>query len=1023
MRSYLCLFFVLFISAEVMAQNLVVNGDFESGNTGFSSDYEYKPGGNTDKGQYNVLSDPSTWHPLFLGQDHTTGSGLFMALNGDDNSSSRVWWQSISVVPETNYQFGLWLSTLYPENPAKLQISINNISIGEILAPSSTDIWIPCSFSWDSDSHDTAVIEIRDLSTELTGNDFGLDDIYFVSSNSTSTVVGKILFDDGTPIPGTGSSSGNVFVQAKFPDETHFTPAVGVDENGFFVLPLEEPGEYELFAKLSYTDWDGTIHTAKAYNTELIAGVKRIRRTLSSPGPQFQYANIEFPNPVVLVHGFGGGADTWTQAQETLRTSPDEGMPWDIQKEKEDYYGLREHITFVAPNFIDLPVFGLNPLGGHTANAIKLRIYIVNIVLAANSWLQNPKCPKFNFVGHSMGGIILRKYFDLYDGEEGATPSKFILAGTPNGGWNRFDLTWPFMPFPAAYQLTTTYMTIFNLTTADPPSSFEDTWLFAGTIADPGVDPIWYLWWPGEGFPNDQVVGRHSVFTAVDGKHTEYPVNHDHLKRYDAGSLLPPFFQDEEPILRILKILEGIPVPTSLDAPTVCNFDQDQPELVETATLIGGGGPINWHLNVEGIGSSSTITIQWVEGDGAVEVIDPGSGLPIDPDTHPDVTREYFSAECGGGEIWDFNDLSSGLYPVNVYPGSSTPTQGTPAIMLVQYTGSLEAIAWSSTESGLINVPMTMYASFLENGSPYGGSFTWTSATVTAPDSTETTLSLTDPGGTGTYEASFTPILRGTHFLEVEATTTSGFIRQAVASFSVGGSMATAGNFTENAVDTDNDTLINVLYINGEVTVAAADEFQIAGTLRNISGTDVGLATASVDATGGAGTYPFELSWTNEDLLATGEDGPWYLEDLRVFDVTTDLSLEFEDASAFGPTTVTLLDEFDPLPPPSPDSISPNFGSWGGGTIVTITGEAVGLDPNVSVHFGNMVSESVTVISENMISVEVPPCKPTRGKSPGVNAVMGVPQEELKKTTVDVTVSNVNGTGVLIGGWTYYFKL
>ena len=490
MRYYVVILFTFLISVDALAQNLIVNGDFESGNTGFSSDYIYTPGPNTDKKQYNVLSDPNTWNNSFTGHDHTTGSGLFMAVNGDTNSQSIVWSQSISVAPETNYQFGFWLSTLYTLSPARLQISINNIPIDEISAPSSTDNWIFCSFSWDSGSNNTAIIEIRDLNTESNGNDFGLDDIYFVISNSNSTVVGKILFDDGTPIPGTGISSSNVFVQAKFPDGSHLTPIVGVDENGYFTLPLEEPGEYELYAKLSYKDWDGVERTATAYHTKLIEGEKRIRQTLTSPGPQIQYANIEFPNPVILVHGFGGGSYTWSQAQEVLRTSPDDGMPWDSQKKKEAEYGLREHITFVVPNMIESLADGLDPLGDHLLNAIKLRLYMENVVLGQNPWLQTPECPAFNFVGHSMGGIILRKYFDIYAGNDGAIPRKFILAGTPNGGWKTFDKLWKVAPFPAIVELTTWYMKAFNWVTEDPPSTHENTWLFAGTIANPDNDVV-----------------------------------------------------------------------------------------------------------------------------------------------------------------------------------------------------------------------------------------------------------------------------------------------------------------------------------------------------------------------------------------------------------------------------------------------------------------------------------------------------------------------------------------------------
>ena len=231
-------------------------------------------------------------------------------------------------------------------------------------------------------------------------------------------------------------------------------------------------------------------------------------------------------------------------------------------------------------------------------------------------------------------------------------------------------------------------------------------------------------------------------------------------------------------------------------------------------------------------------------------------------------------------------------------------------------------------------------------------------------------------------------------------------------------------NFSETTEDTDGDSLFDLLHINGELAVQVADEFEIAGSLRNGSGTEVGKATAYVDAAGGTGVYSFQLSWTNREFLATGEDGPWYLEDLIVRDATTDLSLEHEATLAYGPSTISFLSQFDPFPPPVPESVSPNFGHWNGGMSVIITGEAVGLDPNVTVLFGNVPCSTVHIISENMIAVDVPPNKQS-GKSVSKGgkqkpappaSVHGV----ITKKTVNITISNAYGSGVLTDGWTYY---
>ena len=46
------------LSAHAAAPNLVANGDFEGGNTAFTSGYAFSPGGNSTEGQYTVRSNP-----------------------------------------------------------------------------------------------------------------------------------------------------------------------------------------------------------------------------------------------------------------------------------------------------------------------------------------------------------------------------------------------------------------------------------------------------------------------------------------------------------------------------------------------------------------------------------------------------------------------------------------------------------------------------------------------------------------------------------------------------------------------------------------------------------------------------------------------------------------------------------------------------------------------------------------------------------------------------------------------------
>ncbi len=85
-------------SREVISSGsgLIVNGDFEAGNSGFTSDYTYSPGNLNPAGRYAVLTDPNSAHGQATSfGDHTTGYGLMMAVNGANLANQIVWSQTV----------------------------------------------------------------------------------------------------------------------------------------------------------------------------------------------------------------------------------------------------------------------------------------------------------------------------------------------------------------------------------------------------------------------------------------------------------------------------------------------------------------------------------------------------------------------------------------------------------------------------------------------------------------------------------------------------------------------------------------------------------------------------------------------------------------------------------------------------------------------------------------------------------------------------------------------------------------
>ncbi len=159
--------------------NLVVNGDFEQGNKGFSSDY----GNQKDlvpEAMYYVTNDAALTHSGFKGNDHTTTKGSFMVVNGSYIQNSSVWCQTIKVQPHVLYSFSTWLCSVGTSNPASLQFSINGVNMASpFTAPSTLYTWIQFFQWWDSGNDTVARICIVNQNTVRSGNDFGLDDISF----------------------------------------------------------------------------------------------------------------------------------------------------------------------------------------------------------------------------------------------------------------------------------------------------------------------------------------------------------------------------------------------------------------------------------------------------------------------------------------------------------------------------------------------------------------------------------------------------------------------------------------------------------------------------------------------------------------------------------------------------------------------------------------------------------------------------------------------------------------------------
>ncbi|MBL7940552.1 MAG: gliding motility-associated C-terminal domain-containing protein [Flavobacteriales bacterium] len=245
----------------IPGQDVVTNGDFSDGDTGFATDLQLGAGGAWGvlslEGTYGVTTDPQLLHSNFSScGDHTGGGGMFLA-NGSAVENASVWCQTITVQPNMTYAFSAWLMSASPESPAILDFTVNGASLGDpLLASSTTCIWDQFYALWSSGTATTVDICITNQNLATSGNDFALDDIAFTPLCSYTDSIDiavlppppDMLVTGAEPIcPGTLLTLQATLDPPDWPlDDVHIEWNTGVDASTILV---GSPGLYEATAE------------------------------------------------------------------------------------------------------------------------------------------------------------------------------------------------------------------------------------------------------------------------------------------------------------------------------------------------------------------------------------------------------------------------------------------------------------------------------------------------------------------------------------------------------------------------------------------------------------------------------------------------------------------------------------------------------------------------------------------------------------------------------------------------------
>jgi gliding motility-associated-like protein len=184
--------------------DVVDNGDFESGNISFSSDFQYtsSPGilcPLCPEDRYAIGTNAQEFHSNFSGLDHTQpGTGNFMICNGDSLPNVEVWCQTVNVTPATFYTFSFWASNVNnnanPHPLAQLQIRINGVLLPDIFEIEGD--WEQASAQWYNGNNTQITLCILNQQSSGGGNDFGIDDISFYTCRPIEPSAPAELGDD-----------------------------------------------------------------------------------------------------------------------------------------------------------------------------------------------------------------------------------------------------------------------------------------------------------------------------------------------------------------------------------------------------------------------------------------------------------------------------------------------------------------------------------------------------------------------------------------------------------------------------------------------------------------------------------------------------------------------------------------------------------------------------------------------------------------------------------------------------------
>ncbi len=269
------------VSSTINTGNIVVNGDFSQGNTGFTTSYFYEmPTNILGSGSYFVGGNANHWNSNMssLCSDRNTDADTNMlVVNGSLTPGTNVWCQTHAVYPNVNYSLSAYFQELHNQNYPVLQWTVNGTNVGSATqATFFVCFWTQAQATWNSGVNTSATFCLVGTNTAGNGNDYAIDQIS-ISGTGTArdTVVVTVvnapvvnLGNDtsvctGQTITLNAGNSGSTFLWS----DNSAGQTLGVNNAGQYAVTVTNAGNCSASDAVNVYSLDLTLTTASVNTT------------------------------------------------------------------------------------------------------------------------------------------------------------------------------------------------------------------------------------------------------------------------------------------------------------------------------------------------------------------------------------------------------------------------------------------------------------------------------------------------------------------------------------------------------------------------------------------------------------------------------------------------------------------------------------------------------------------------------------------------------------------------------------